>query len=176
LRNLEIHEIKERKIIESFANALEIIPKILLTNAGFNAFEEIEKWKFQQFNSPDKFIGVDFKEYPLKYIDPMKCGLIDSLRVKIQQIHLSVETLSVLLNLDGIIKAENLNDSNQVSMEDFQLPKERDWKYQRFQSTDATSKWTKEKKLKYKNQEDKFYEKQKEDRKKNEKLMVPKKE
>jgi hypothetical protein len=61
-------------------------------------------------------------------------------------------------------------------MEDFQLPKERDWKYQRFQSTDATSKWTKEKKLKYKNQEDKFYEKQKEDRKKNEKLMVPKKE
>eukprot|EP01080_Neovahlkampfia_damariscottae_P002922 gene2922-4761_t len=160
LSNLIIEDIKEKKIVDSFSKALEVIPRVLLKNNGFDWFEDIEKWKNVQKKRKDSFYTFDLNSFPIEFIES---NGFDSLRVKIQQIHLSIETLSVLLNLDGIIQAQNLNQQEQEF--DISLENERDWKYERL-TTSFGKNWTKEKKLKYKNNEEKFYEKQKEYKKK----------
>src|SRR5690606_30094228 len=102
-------------------------PKTLLKNNGFDSFEGIEKWKLLQHEDSTKFHTFDLHEFPMKFMNPIDVGIIDSLRVKIQQLHLSIETLSVLMNLDCIIKAENLNPEKNFDLSS----EEREWKYEK---------------------------------------------
>jgi len=94
---------REQMAIESFAGALETIPRTLAENAGLDPIDIMVNLKAAHEKKDGLWFGVDVFSGNNK--DMMKKGVIEPLRVKIQAIKSAVESCSMILRIDDVIAA-----------------------------------------------------------------------
>ncbi|ACS90799.1 Thermosome alpha subunit [Thermococcus sibiricus MM 739] len=96
---------KEQLAIESFADALKIIPKTLAENAGLDPVDVLVKVTAAH-KEKGPTVGVDvFAGEPA---DMMERGVIEPLRVKRQAIKSASEAAVMILRIDDVIAASKL--------------------------------------------------------------------
>ncbi|MEM2464176.1 MAG: thermosome subunit beta [Candidatus Bathyarchaeia archaeon] len=94
---------REQLAIESFAEALEIIPKTLAENAGLEPIDIMVELKAAH-EKPDGFAyGVDV--FSGKVVNMLEKGVIEPLIVKEQAIKSAAEVASMILRIDDVIAA-----------------------------------------------------------------------
>jgi len=93
---------REQLAIESFANALESIPRTLAENAGLDPIDMLVALR-SQHEQGKKNAGLDV--YRGKVIDMMEAGVVEPLRVKTQAISSATEAAVMILRIDDVIAA-----------------------------------------------------------------------
>ncbi|MBN1215123.1 MAG: TCP-1/cpn60 chaperonin family protein [Candidatus Lokiarchaeota archaeon] len=98
---------REQLAIEVYANALEIIPKTLAENAGFNPIDLIVELRSKhEFEEGSSFgINIDLG----KPDDMIKLGVIEPLAVLTQAILSATEVATMILKIDDVIAASRLS-------------------------------------------------------------------
>ncbi|KAI9884285.1 MAG: T-complex protein 1 subunit eta [Watsoniomyces obsoletus] len=95
---------KQQAIIKSFAKALEIIPRQLCDNAGFDATDILNRLRVEH-KKGNIWAGVDFDTEGVA-IDNMKRFVWEPALVKINAIQAAVEAACLILSVDETIKNE----------------------------------------------------------------------
>ncbi len=106
LRNFKLKKpAKIQMAIDAFADAIEIIPRTLAENAGFDPIDMIgdlnnayEKGQFNYGIDPESSEIADMKEL----------GIMEPIRVKNQAIISASEAASILLRIDDVVSAKDL--------------------------------------------------------------------
>lgn len=93
----------EQYAINSFAEALEIVPRTLGENSGQNANELLSQL-YAAHEKGQTFHGVDVEEHGLK--DVKEAGVFDLLVTKAQALKLAVDAATTVLRVDQIISAK----------------------------------------------------------------------
>ncbi|MFC1787149.1 thermosome subunit alpha [Halobacteriota archaeon] len=96
---------REQLAIESFANALESIPRTLAENAGLDPIDMLVALR-SQHEQGKKNAGLDV--YRGKVIDMMEAGVVEPLRVKTQAISSATEAAVMILRIDDVIAASSM--------------------------------------------------------------------
>ncbi len=86
--------------IESFANALEIIPRTLAENAGLDPIDILVELRAAH-EKGQKTAGLDV--YSGKAGDMLKMGVVEPLRVKTQALNSAAEAAVMILRIDDVI-------------------------------------------------------------------------
>ena len=86
--------------IESFANALEIIPRTLAENAGLDPIDMLVELR-SAHETGKKTVGLNV--YEGKAVDMREAGVVEPLRVKTQAIASAAEAAVMILRIDDII-------------------------------------------------------------------------
>ena len=86
--------------IESFASALEIIPRTLAENAGLDPIDMLVELR-SAHETEKKTVGLDV--YKGKAVDMREAGVLEPLRVKTQAIASAAEAAIMILRIDDII-------------------------------------------------------------------------
>ncbi|KAI9861473.1 MAG: T-complex protein 1 subunit eta [Vezdaea acicularis] len=94
---------KQQSIIKSFAKALEIIPRQLCDNAGFDATDILNKLRVEHRRG-NIWAGVDFDKEGVR--DNLKAFVWEPSLVKINAIQAAVEASCLILSVDETIKNE----------------------------------------------------------------------
>jgi len=94
---------REQMAIEAFANAMEVIPKALATNAGLSPLDMMIALKTKHGNKDGKNFGLDV--YQGKPVDMLKAGVVEPLRLKTQAIQSASEAATMVLRIDDILAA-----------------------------------------------------------------------
>ena len=92
--------------IESFANALEIIPRTLAENAGLDPIDMLVELRSAHENGK-KTVGLNV--YEGKAVDMREAGVVEPLRVKTQAIASAAEAAVMILRIDDIIASAKSN-------------------------------------------------------------------
>ena len=92
---------REQLAVESFAEAMEIIPNTLAENAGLEKIDIIAELRSAHEKSNGHLMGVDV--FTGKIVNMHKKGVIDPLSVKEQAIKSAVESASMILRIDDVI-------------------------------------------------------------------------
>jgi len=100
LRNDSKISIEDKAGVLAFANALEIIPRTLAQNSGFDAYSVIEGLRAE---AGDKKVGVDLETG--KLMMPEKVGVFDNYCVKKQFLSLGTMIAVKLLLVDEVLSA-----------------------------------------------------------------------
>ncbi|MCJ1410075.1 T-complex protein 1 subunit eta [Ptychographa xylographoides] len=95
---------KQQAIIKSFAKALEIIPRQLCDNAGFDATDILNRLRVEH-RKGNIWAGVDFDNEGVR--DNMKAFVWEPSLVKINAIQAAVEASCLILSVDETIKNES---------------------------------------------------------------------
>jgi thermosome len=95
---------REQLVIESFAEAIEIVPKSLTENAGFEPIDMLIKLRSAHENKEGKFEGLN--TFTGKVQNSFEKGIIEPIVVKIQAIKSAVESASMILRIDDVITAK----------------------------------------------------------------------
>ncbi|MEI8364480.1 MAG: thermosome subunit beta [archaeon] len=98
---------REQLAIESYADVLEVIPKILAESAGMDAIDTIVSLRNKHHEKGGKFIGVDVINS--RIFDMKKLNVIEPLSVKTQAITSACEVVEMILRIDDIIAASSKN-------------------------------------------------------------------
>lgn len=98
---------REQLAILKYAEALEIIPKTLIENAGLDTINLIADLKAAHEDS--SFIGINV--FTGKVEDMKESGVIEPLRVKIQALQSAGEAAEMILRIDDMIAARNALNS-----------------------------------------------------------------
>ena len=98
---------REQLDILKFAEAIEVIPRTLIENAGLDAINIIADLKASHEDSPKMGINV----FSGKIVDMEEEGVLEPLKVKIQALQSSVEAAEMILRIDDMIAAKNGLDS-----------------------------------------------------------------
>lgn len=98
---------REQLAILKYAEALEVIPRTLIENAGLDTINLIADLKAAHEDSP--FIGVNV--FTGEVEDMKEAGVIEPLRVKIQALQSAGEASEMILRIDDMIAARNALDS-----------------------------------------------------------------
>ena len=98
---------REQLAIEVFANALEIIPKTLVENAGYNPVDLIVELRSKHENEPGNSYGINIDTG--KPGDMVKLGVLEPLSVLTQAVQSATEVSSMLLKIDDVIAASGLS-------------------------------------------------------------------
>ena len=93
---------KEQIIIESFANAVEVVPKTLAENSGFDSIEKLGKLRGAH-KKGRLYAGFDVKSG--KVIDCLEIGIIEPLKIKVQAFNSASEVANLILRVDDVISA-----------------------------------------------------------------------
>ncbi|KAA0004108.1 MAG: thermosome subunit [Thermoplasmata archaeon] len=96
---------REQMAIESFANAIEIVPKALATNAGMDAIDVLMELR-KAHKEGKKYHGVDVLGGSTA--DMKKRNVIEPLRVGTQAIKSATEAAVMILRIDDVIAAREL--------------------------------------------------------------------
>lgn len=91
---------KQQSIIKSFAKALEIIPRQLCDNAGFDATDILNKLRVEHRRG-NIWAGVDFDKEGVR--DNLKAFVWEPSLVKINAIQAAVEASCLILSVDETI-------------------------------------------------------------------------
>ena len=91
---------KQQAIIKSFAKALEIIPRQLCDNAGFDATNILTRLRVEH-RQGNVWAGVDFDNEGVR--DNMKAFVWEPSLVKINAIQAAVEASCLILSVDETI-------------------------------------------------------------------------
>jgi thermosome len=94
---------REQMAVEAFADAIEVIPKTLATNAGLDAIDMLIELK-KAHKEGKKTYGVDIFEG--KPSDMRSKNVVEPLRVGTQAIKSATETTVMILRIDDIIAAK----------------------------------------------------------------------
>jgi len=93
---------REQLAIQSFADALEIIPRSLAENAGLDPIDMLVSLRAAH-EAGDKNAGLDV--FNGSAVDMVKANVIEPLRVKKQAISSAVEAATMILRIDDVIAA-----------------------------------------------------------------------
>ena len=93
---------REQLAVNKFAQALEIIPKTLAENAGFDKINMLAEMRSLHEHG-NRNIGLDV--YEGKPADMLENGVIEPLRVKTQAITSATEAASMILRIDDVISS-----------------------------------------------------------------------
>lgn len=98
---------REQLAIEIYANALEIIPKTLVENAGYNPVDLIVELRSKHESEEGKSSGINIDTG--KPDDMVKLGVLEPLSVLTQAIQSATEVSSMILKIDDVIAASGLS-------------------------------------------------------------------
>jgi len=101
---------REQLAVLSFADSIEIIPRTLAENSGFDPIDILTELKTQHESNKD--IGIDV--FTGKAINSLKEGIVEPLRIKTQAIRSAAEVSELILRIDDVIAAGK-GDSHQNS-------------------------------------------------------------
>jgi len=168
-QNMNSLSIAEQTVYQAFSNILEqSIPATLCERCGFNVNTTLKKWR-SALTTSDSPIAINCTKYPVEFINPIKEGIWDSLRVKIQSFHQTIETVTTLLNIDSILTSPDLKQYSQQRFERILSELEAnmheddtdEWKYKRFHSPlSSNTKISEKRKKELIKKEGKFYSKE----------------
>ncbi|WP_137291310.1 thermosome subunit alpha [Natronorubrum halophilum] len=96
---------REQLAVESFADALEIIPRTLAENAGLDPIDSLVELR-SDHDAGETTSGLD--AYTGDTIDMAEEGVYEPLRVKTQAIESATEAAVMLLRIDDVIAAGDL--------------------------------------------------------------------
>ncbi len=94
---------REQLAIEAFAEALEIIPKTLAENAGYDQLDIIVKLRAAH-EKAGLWMGVDITTGNVA--DMLKAGVVEPLRVKKQAVVSASEASEMILRIDDVIASK----------------------------------------------------------------------
>jgi len=94
---------REQLAIEAFAETLEMVPKTLAENAGFDPIDIMVALRSAHEKKDGMNQGIDVMKGGVK--DMKKQGVIEPLRVKEQAIQSATEAASMILRVDDVIAA-----------------------------------------------------------------------
>ncbi len=92
---------REQLAIESFAEALEIIPRTLAETAGMDPIDALVELRSKHSKKDGKYFGVNV--YKGKIEDMQKSNVLEPLQVKTQAIDSASEVAEMILRIDDII-------------------------------------------------------------------------
>lgn len=92
---------KEQLAVEAFANALEIIPKALASNAGLNPIDMTIELRNKHGVKGGRNFGLDV--YRGKAVDMLEEGVVEPLKVKTQAITSATEAATMILRIDDVL-------------------------------------------------------------------------
>jgi thermosome len=95
---------REQLAIEAFADSLEIIPKTLAENAGYNPIDILVELRAKHNSEENKYTG--FNVFNGNLIDMNEYGVLEPLMVKAQAIKSATEAASMLLKIDDVVVAK----------------------------------------------------------------------
>ena len=90
---------REQLAVTKFAEAVEIVPKTLAENSGFNAIDKIAELKNR--HETNKNAGLN--AYTGEVMDMYSLGVVEPLRVKIQAILSATDAASLILRIDDVL-------------------------------------------------------------------------
>ena len=91
---------REQLAVEAFANAMEIIPKTLIENAGLDPIDTMTDLKAAH-TKKNKWAGIDV--FTGKVMDAWKKGVIEPLKIKTQAVSSAAEVAIMVLRIDDVI-------------------------------------------------------------------------
>ncbi|MCX6675497.1 MAG: thermosome subunit alpha [Methanothrix sp.] len=90
---------REQLAVIKYAEAMEIVPRTLAENAGFDAIDKIVELK----NAHEKNKNAGLNAYTGEIMDMYKLGVVDPTRVKIQAIRSATDAASLILRIDDVM-------------------------------------------------------------------------
>jgi chaperonin GroEL (HSP60 family) len=103
---------REQLAIEVFANALEIIPKTLVENAGYSPVDLIVELRSKHETEDGKSNGINIDTG--KPDDMIKLGVLEPVSVLTQAIQSATEVSSMILKIDDVIAATSLSKGSEM--------------------------------------------------------------
>jgi thermosome len=97
---------REQLAVIKFAEAMEIVPRTLAENAGFNPIDKLVELKNK--HESDKFAGLN--AYTGQIVDMLKLGVVEPLRVKMQAIQSATDAASLVLRIDDVLASTKKKD------------------------------------------------------------------
>ncbi|MGM5484805.1 MAG: thermosome subunit alpha [Nanobdellota archaeon] len=97
---------REQLAVKSFANALEIIPRILAENAGLDPIDTLARLK-SSHEKGNSSTGID--AFKGDIIDSTEYGIIEPEKIKSQAISSAVEVATMILRIDDVIMSGQEN-------------------------------------------------------------------
>ncbi len=97
---------REQLAVGAFADAMEVIPRTLAENAGLDPIDILTELKAAHDNN-QKWAGVNV--FTGKIMDAWAEGVIEPLKIKTQAISSASEVAVMILRIDDVIAAGNLN-------------------------------------------------------------------
>jgi thermosome len=95
---------REQLAIEAFADAMEIIPRALTENAGFDPIDVLVELRSAHDKETGKYKGINV--FTGKVENSIDSGVIEPIVVKIQAIKSAAESASMILRIDDIIMSK----------------------------------------------------------------------
>ena len=95
---------REQLAIEAFADAMEIIPRALTENAGFEPIDALIELRSAHDNKDGKYEGLNV--FTGKVHNSLENGVIEPIVVKIQAIKSAAESTSMILRIDDVIMSK----------------------------------------------------------------------
>jgi len=90
---------REQLAVVKYAEAMEIVPRTLAENAGFDAIDKIVELK----NAHEKNKNAGLNGYTGEIMDMYKLGVVEPMRVKIQAIRSATDAASLILRIDDVM-------------------------------------------------------------------------
>ncbi|MDP4012126.1 MAG: thermosome subunit beta [Candidatus Nanoarchaeia archaeon] len=100
---------REQLAVLAFADAVEIIPRTLAENAGFDPIDLLTDMK-NKHDKGQKWAGID--SFTGKVVDAWKAGVIEPLKIKTQAIKSASEVAELILRIDDVIASSGSSKRN----------------------------------------------------------------
>lgn len=97
---------REALAVDTFADAIEIIPRTLAENAGLDPIDILVRLRAAHEKEGGKEIGIDVISGEVT--NTLKLGIVEPLRVKTQAIKSASEVAEMILRIDDVIAAGKL--------------------------------------------------------------------
>jgi chaperonin GroEL (HSP60 family) len=95
---------REQLAVEAFADAMEIIPRALTENAGFEPIDVLIELRSAHDKEDGKYKGLNV--FTGKVQNSLENGVVEPIVVKIQAIKSAVESTSMILRIDDVIMSK----------------------------------------------------------------------
>ena len=99
---------REQLAVEAFADAMEVIPRTLVENAGLDPIDTMTSLKAAH-SKKQKWAGIDV--FSGKVMDAWKKGVIEPLKIKTQAVSSAAEVAVMVLRIDDVIQSSGSKDS-----------------------------------------------------------------
>jgi thermosome len=100
---------REQLAVEKFAEAMEIVPKALAENGGFDPIDKLVEIKSRHEHN-EKNVGLNATTGEL--VDMLQIGVVEPLRVKTQAIQSAAEASAMILRVDDVIASARMTDED----------------------------------------------------------------
>ena len=95
---------REQLAVEAFASAMEIIPRTLTENAGFDPIDVLVELRSVHDKDAGKYMGINV--FTGKVQNSIESGIVEPLAVKEQAIKSAAESASMILRIDDVIMSK----------------------------------------------------------------------